>query len=82
MQSKGFVIESDHPYAYAMQYRKAFRDVSDWLIQHGCDADLSTLGNSGPHPIAVYGLYDKNRISYEQMLEEWNKEAERQMSIE
>ena len=64
-----------------MQYGKAFKDVSDWLVQHGCDADLSTLGNCGPYPIAVYGLYDKNKISYEQMLEELNKEAERQMSI-
>ena len=27
MEEKGFVLESDHPYAYAMQYSDAYDDV-------------------------------------------------------
>lgn len=33
MEEKGFVLESDHPYAYAMQYSDAYDDVVEWLEQ-------------------------------------------------
>lgn len=76
LNHKGFVLESDHCYAYAMQYEKAFEDVKGWLNQHGYVGDLDNIG--AYDGVAVYGLYDENVISYEQMMAELIGEANRQ----
>ena len=78
LNRKGFLIESDHPFAYSMQRGDVFGDVSEWLANHGYDGDLSVEGHYDPTAGAVYGLFDKNRISYEKMHEELTKEAKRQ----
>ena len=44
MEDKGFVLESDHPYAYAMQYSDAYDDVVEWLEQHGYNGKLDNVG--------------------------------------
>ena len=79
MESKGFMVESDHHYAYNMQYRGDFNDVREWLEENGYEGDLDNLGGGEPYSIAVYGLYDKNRVSYQKMRQELSKEAKRQM---
>ena len=79
LNRKGFLTESDHPFAYSMQRGDVFGDVSEWLANHGYDSDLSVDGYYDPTTgITVYGLFDKNRISYEEMHEELIKEAKRQ----
>lgn len=81
LEDKGFVMESDHRYAYAMQYGTAFDDVKDWLLKNNYNGDLSTQGFFNSNSGAVYGLYDKERISYDDMLNELKNEAERQSKI-
>lgn len=76
---KGFVLESDHAYAYSMRHSNAFEDVKDWLINHGYDGHLNSLG--AYDKVAVYGLYDSDRITYEEMYKQLLKEAERQNSM-
>ena len=44
MEDKGFVLESDHPYAYEMQYSDAYDDVVEWLEQHGYNGKLDNVG--------------------------------------
>lgn len=78
MEQKGFLLESDHPYAYSMQYRTAVNDVCEWLSENGYMGTLDTDGHYDPYAGAVYGLYDKDRISYEEMQKELAKEAKRQ----
>lgn len=77
---QGFVLECNHPYAYAMQYEQAFEDVSGWIEQHGYVGELYSLGTYDV--VAVYGLYDENRISYDDMMAELSKEAKRQVQNE
>ncbi len=62
MEEKGFVLESDHPYAYAMQYSDAYDDVVEWLEQHDHIGELDKAGFFDG--VAVYALYDELRISY------------------
>jgi hypothetical protein len=76
MEEKGFVLESDHPYAYAMQYSDAYDDVVEWLEQHDYIGELDKAGFFDG--VAVYALYDELRISYKEILAELKKEAERQ----
>lgn len=78
MERKGFMLESDHPYACSMQYGAAFNDVSEWLSENGYDGILDTDGYFAPNAGAVYGLFDKNRISREKMHKELIKEGKRQ----
>lgn len=78
LERKGFVVESDHPYAYSMQYGTAFKDVSEWLAEHGYEGDLSTDGHFEPYAGAIYGLFDVSRISHEKMHKELIKEGKRQ----
>lgn len=78
---KGYVVESDHPYAYSMQYRDAFEDVRDWLEIHGYEGELQNQGHFEEGVGAVYGLYDTNKLSYEEMLKELKREAKKQASI-
>lgn len=66
LERKGFVLESDHPYAYAMQYNKAFEDVKEWLINNGYDGELDSMG-CNHKGVDVYCLYDEKQISYEEM---------------
>lgn len=74
LERNGCVLESDHHYAYNMQYGVAFRDVSEWLINNGYKGKLNTLGCY--EGVAVYGLYDPDRVSYDEMLEKLKREAE------
>lgn len=78
LEHKGFVLESDHPYAYSMQYGTAFKDVIEWLAEHGYKGNLDTDGHFDPYAGAVYGLFDKDRISREKMHKELIKEGKRQ----
>ena len=48
LNRKGFLIESDHPFAYSMQRGDVFGDVSEWLANHGYDGDLSVEGHYDP----------------------------------
>lgn len=75
---KGYVMESDHPYAYSMQHGDAFADVSEWLVANGYEGHLNTQGHFENRVGAVYGLYDTDRVSYEEMLDELKAEAKRQ----
>ena len=73
LEQYGALLESNHPYAYAMQYRNAFEKVESWLYAHGYEGELMT---SGYHEgVAVYGLYDSEKISYEEMQMLLKKEA-------
>ena len=84
--SQGYVLESDHPYAYSMQDDDAFYDVKAWLLDNGYDGDLESMGryekdleDMGIRQAgAVYGLYDSNIISYEEMQEKLLEEIKRQ----
>lgn len=76
---KGYVLESDHAYAYSMRHYNAFEDVRDWLIIHGYTGNLNSIG--AYDKVAVYGLYDSDRITYEEMYIQLLKEAERQNSM-
>lgn len=76
MEEKGFVLESDHPYAYAMQYADAYDDVVEWLVQHGYIGKPDKVGFF--EGVAVYALYDRLRISHDEIMLELKKEAKRQ----
>lgn len=76
IEAKGYVMESEHSYAYFMQYRSAFCDVKEWLNANGYVGKLGALGTF--HGVAVYGLYDTLRITYEEMNERLIQEAELQ----
>ena len=65
MEDKGFVLESDHPYEYEMQYSDAYDDVVEWLEQHGYNGNLDNVGLF--EGVAVYALYDESRISYSEI---------------
>lgn len=77
LEEKGYVLESDHVYAYEMQHTNAFKDVSDWLFNNGYMGELETSGfcEGG---IAVYGLYDSTRISIEEMQKRLSDELKSQ----
>jgi len=78
LEEKGYVLESDHPYyAYSMQYRAAYNDVDDWLGEHGYDGNLNNIGLFDG--VAVYGLYDTKKITYEDICSKLHEEARRQM---
>lgn len=72
---KGYVLESDHVFAYSMQYKNCFEDVKSWLISHGYDGDLQSIG--AYKKVAVYGLFDSERITHEEMRGQLLKEADR-----
>lgn len=76
LDDKGLVLESDHPYAYSMQYGKAFNDVNEWLMEKRYEGELDTMGAF--EKVAVYGLYDKSKVTYEKMHKELLNEARRQ----
>ena len=76
MEDKGFVLESDHPYAYAMQYSDAYDDVVEWLEQHGYNGKLDNVGLF--EGVAVYALYDEFRISYNEIILKLKEEAKQQ----
>lgn len=78
MEEKGFVLESDHPYAYAMQYPDAYDDVVEWLEQHGYNGEPNKAGLF--EGVAVYALYDELRISYDEIMLELKREAKRQFN--
>ena len=77
MESKGFVVESDHPYADSMQCISDFNDVSEWLISNGYDGKLGTAGYFETYVGAVYCLFDEDRISRERIHQELIKEGKR-----
>ena len=81
LEIKGYVLESDHPYAYCMQHGTAFKDVSDWLQDNGYEGKLGTQGYFENGVGAVYGLYDTELVSYERMQRELVKEAKRQAKM-
>lgn len=81
LEVKGYVLESDHPYADSMQYTAAFRDVSTWLQDNGYEGELNTQGHFESGAGAVYGLYDAERISHTRMKCELVKEAKRRAKM-
>lgn len=76
MEDKGFVLESDHQYAYEMQYSDAYDDVVEWLEQHGYNGKLDNVGLF--EGVAVYALYDESRISYSEIISKLKEEAKQQ----
>ena len=76
LEEKGFILESDHPFAYSMQYNTAFNDVVEWLAEHSYNSDMESLGLFDG--VAVYGLYDTKKVSYEDMMSNLRMEARRQ----
>ena len=76
LEDKGYVMESDHPYVYAMQYDEAFLDVEEWMEENGYDGHLGNLGLY--KGVAVYGLYYKDRVSYNEMMKHLGDEATKQ----
>lgn len=75
---KGYVLESDHVYAYAMQYGEAFEEVKSWLEEQGYQGDLKSIGTTYDN-LAVYGLYDSKRIIFKEILEKLLDEAKSQL---
>lgn len=69
-------MESDHPFAYSMQYDNAFDDVVEWLTEHNYNSDMESLGIFDG--VAVYGLYDTEKVSYEDMMSNLCMEARKQ----
>ena len=78
MEIKGFIVEDDHPYAYAMQYQMAFNDVSEWLAKNGYEGNLCREGYFDNCVGAVYGIFDKNKMSHDKIRKELKKEVKRQ----
>lgn len=79
LEQKGYVLESDHMYAYNMQSPDAFKDVRDWLSNNGYEGELETAG--AYEGVAVYGLYDSTRISLKEMQSRLLEEAKLQNSV-
>lgn len=77
LEEKGYVLESDHPYAYSMQRKGAFNDVVEWLEKHGYYGRLNRMGLF--EGVAVYALYDEEKVTYYDMRLELYEEARRQM---
>ena len=77
LEDKGFVLESDHPYAYAMQYDEAYDDVVEWLNRNDYNGKVKKIG--GFYGVAIYALNDTDRITYEEMNIELEKEVKRQI---
>ena len=77
LEEKGCVLESDHPYAYSMQYRAAFDDVVEWLEEHDYHGNLDKMGLFDG--VAVYALYDIEKVTYDDMHSKLYEEARRQM---
>ncbi len=77
LEEKGYVLESEHPYAYVMQYRVAFDEVDTWLEEHNYEGNFNNVGLFDG--VAVYGLYDMEKITYEDMCSKLREEARRQM---
>ena len=74
---QGYVLESDHGYADAMQYNKAFEDVKEWLEEQGYKGNIKSAGHYAG--VAVYGLYDSKRITLSEMQEKLLDEARSQL---
>lgn len=77
LERKGYVLESDHVYAYSMQYNAAFEDVRDWLLNNGYRGKVDHAGHYDK--VAVYGLYDPSRISLKSMQDKLLAEARAQV---
>lgn len=73
LELKGYVLERDHAYAYNMQYYEDYEVVKDWLENRGYKGKLESAG--GHNEVAVYGLYDSNRITYQEMQKKLLDEA-------
>lgn len=76
-EEQGYVVESEHPYAYSMQYEEASEEVREWLVGHGYEGDIMSLGDTFDG-IAVYGLFDLDRISMEEVHKLLEEEAHKQ----
>ncbi len=74
LERKGYVLESDHVYAKTTKYSDALEDIKDWLLGNGYEGELSSIGNCYGG-IAVYSLYDSNRVSIETMTKKTLVEA-------
>ncbi|SEL65957.1 hypothetical protein SAMN02910353_03105 [Ruminococcus sp. YRD2003] len=76
LEENGCVMESDHIFAYSMQYPEMKASVLDWLSSHGYSGNLHTLG--AYDQVAVYCLFDEDKISYEEAYEKLLQEAAKQ----
>lgn len=76
LESKGYVMESDHIYAYSMQFPDMKDKVINWLLSHGYNGNLRTIGAFDQ--VAVYCLFDEDRISYEKAYAKLLQEAAKQ----
>lgn len=81
LETKGYVVESDHPYAYSTQYPTATKEMIEWLKINGYKGNLNTQGYFDKRAGAVYGLYDADKVSYDEMHRELKKEATRQATM-
>lgn len=78
LESKGYILESEHKYVYRMQDSNAFDDVKEWLEQNGYKGDLDALFCSGKFfrgVGVVYGLFDMSIISHDSIHKLLEKEA-------
>lgn len=73
---KGFLVESDHRFAYLMQYDEFFSAVSEWLHFNGYEGKLSNRGLFDG--VAVYGIFDTDKIKFEEIEQILRKEAKKQ----
>ena len=74
LERKGYVLESDHVYAKTVKYQDALEDIKDWLLDNGYEGELRSIGNCYDW-IAVYALYDSDRVSIETMMKKTMVEA-------
>lgn len=76
LEENGCVMESDHVYAYSMQYPLMKDKVIDWLYSHGYNGKARVIG--AYKEVAVYCLYDEDKMSYEEAYDRLLQEADRQ----
>jgi len=65
LNKNGYVMESDHPYAKMEKYGKEkLEELKEALKKHGYGGQVESIGKSYGS-IAVYGLYDENKIGFD-----------------
>ena len=78
LESKGYILESEHQYAFRMRDSNVSDDVKEWLEQNAYKGDLDALfyrGDFFPGVGAVFGLFDMSIISHDSIHKLLEKEA-------
>jgi len=82
LDKKGYVMESDHPYAKKGKFGKdKLNEMNKMLKTHGYDGQVESIGKVYG-TIDVYGLYDESRISFEDALSWLDIEGKHQLALE